>query len=203
MSSHKRPQTVYLAVVNRHENKAVRAQKIMQQAQTRIHHAKPLVMAAHVFGFISDNFAKPAADFRIVDSIAIDPAPVAAVVGRINVDAVDFSSVIRQKRFERFEIVALHEQNSGVGVACRKFAVAMHEPIRNILMMLDNRLFPNPIQFRHSAIIQRENHFFFGESRAPFIDLNKSISSCNSLGDSKGRLAASADRCASRSLHFE
>ena len=63
-------------------------------------------MAAEIFTLFADYIAQPFPNTRIVDIVVIDPALVAGVVGRINIDALDLALVLRQKGFQSLQIVA-------------------------------------------------------------------------------------------------
>ena len=66
-------------------------------------------MAGEVFAFFADDFTKPLLDSWVIDGVVVDPAFVTRVIGRINVDTIDFFLIARQERFEGFEVVAMND----------------------------------------------------------------------------------------------
>ena len=58
-------------------------------------------MARKVFGFLAHGFAKPCTDERAVGVVVVNPALVAGVVRRVNVDALDPARVRGQQAFQR------------------------------------------------------------------------------------------------------
>ena len=56
-------------------------------------------MAGQVLALFADNLAQPLLDLRVIDVIVIDPALVAGVVGRIDIDALDAPLIPGQQRF--------------------------------------------------------------------------------------------------------
>ena len=60
-------------------------------------------MAGQVLALFADNLTQPLFDFRIVDVVVINPALVASVVGRIDVDALDAPLVPGQQGFQGFK----------------------------------------------------------------------------------------------------
>ena len=97
-------------IIQANEDRPICAQKLLQQHEPRVHHAKPFVMLGKVFGLLADGMAEPAKDFRGIDVVVIDPALVAGIVGRIDADAFHLAGVARQKGLEGMEVVALHDQ---------------------------------------------------------------------------------------------
>ena len=51
-------------------------------------------MAGEVFAFFADDFAKPFLDSWVVDGVVVDPAFVACVIGRIDINAVNLAFVL-------------------------------------------------------------------------------------------------------------
>ena len=78
-----------LVVIDADEYDAVVAEQFFQQLQPRIHHAAPLVVAAGVFAFFADGLADPFLELRLGEVVVVDPAFVAGVVRRVDVDALD------------------------------------------------------------------------------------------------------------------
>src|ERR1039458_5516945 len=103
-------QSIRFKIINAHEDYAILAQELPEQREAWIHHAKPFVVAGKVFGFLANNFTKPFTDERAVNAVVVNPAFVASVVRRVNVDALDLSGVVRQQRLERDEVVAAQRQ---------------------------------------------------------------------------------------------
>ena len=85
-------------VVNADEDRAVIGKQFLQQSQSRVHHAEPLVVAREIFTLLADDLAEPFLDLWVVHVVVVHPTFIARVVWRINVDALDFSLVLRQKR---------------------------------------------------------------------------------------------------------
>ena len=108
-------------------------------------------MAGKVFGFLAHGFAQPFLDERAVDVVVVNPAFVAGVVRRINVDALDLPGVVREQRLERHQIVALHNQIAAARIAAGKFRHILGQPKRDLVVMIHHGLFPNPVQRRHGA----------------------------------------------------
>ena len=108
-------------------------------------------MAGEVVGFLADGVAEPLTNFGAVDGVIINPALVAGVVWRVDVDALDLPGITRQQRFERDEVVALDDEVLGVALSRRAGQVwhFLQQPKRHFGMMTDNRLLPDPIQRRH------------------------------------------------------
>jgi hypothetical protein len=57
-------------------------------------------MAGKVFGLRIYGFAEPFFDFGAIDIVVVDPVFVAGVIGRFDINAFDFSSVVGQEGFE-------------------------------------------------------------------------------------------------------
>jgi hypothetical protein len=83
-----------------------------KDGQPRIHHAAPLVVARGVFAFLSDGLADPLFELRLGEVVVVDPPLVAGVVGRVDIDALDFARVSREQRLERQQVVPLDDQVS-------------------------------------------------------------------------------------------
>lgn len=98
-----------LVVVDGDENDAGGGEKLVEQSKTRVHHAQPLVVAGEVLALLADDVAQPLLDPGVVDVVVVDPAFVACVVGRVDVDAVDSALVLREQRLESFEIIAVDD----------------------------------------------------------------------------------------------
>ena len=136
-------------VVDRNPYRAVSPQKLSQEFQSGIHHAKPLVMAGEVFSFFADNVAEPLLDFGRVHIIVVDPPFVACVVWRIYVDTLDFARIVRQERFQRHKIVALNKHISRILVATGQFRNFIQQVKRHLLIVIYHSFFANPVKRRH------------------------------------------------------
>ena len=98
-------QMVKFSIINADENNTIVRQQLLQQLQPRVHHAQPFVMAGQVLALFADNLAQPLFDFRVIDIVVVDPALVAGVVGRIDIDALDAPLIPGQQRFQGFQII--------------------------------------------------------------------------------------------------
>ena len=87
-----------LIVVDTDKDRSVVAKQFLQQLKARIHHAAPLVVARGVLSFFADRLADPLLELRLRQVVVIDPALVAGVVRRIDVDALDPSGVSGKQR---------------------------------------------------------------------------------------------------------
>ena len=136
-------------VVQANEDRSILAQELLQQHEPGIHHAEPFVVSGEVLSLLADGFAEPAEDFRGVDVVVIDPALVAGVVGRIDADALHFPRIARQQRFERMEVVALHDQVARGGITMGKLLVRFEQAERYLLVVPHHRVLPDPVQRGH------------------------------------------------------
>ena len=122
----------------------------MQQFEPRIHHAKPLVVAAQILALCADNFPQPCLDMRIVDIVVVHPFFVARVIRRINIDALHPSLVHRQQRFERVQIVAVDNHVAVIVSTVRRKGVLLFQRTeRHIEMMIDDFIFSDPVKGWH------------------------------------------------------
>ena len=143
-----------LSVINADENNTIVRQQLLQQLQARVHHAQPLVMAGQVLALFADNLAQPLLDLRVVDIIVIDPALVARVVRRIDIDALDAPLIPGQQRFQRFQIIAPNDHVLAAVVRLVlsvfiKAVLALQHPKRHVLMVIDHLAFSNPFKRWH------------------------------------------------------
>ena len=118
-------QILNFVVVERDEDNSVLAQELPQQRQPGVHHAEPFVVAAEVFGFFADDLTEPLADAGIVDVVVVDPAFVAGVVRRVDVNALDLPAISRQQRLECFEIISFDQQVFRFRIAHRQLRIAL------------------------------------------------------------------------------
>jgi hypothetical protein len=156
---HQQPQRRHLVVVDRDEDRPVLAQKLFQQHQPRIHHAEPAVVAVQRLALAADHLAQPAANLRAVDVVVVDPALVAGVVGRVDVDALHLPGVARQQRLERVQVVALHDQVAAVvaltpgpspgGRGEGQFRQRLQQAERHLLVVFDDGLLADPVECGH------------------------------------------------------
>ena len=84
-------------------------------------------MAAGVLAFFADGLADPFLELRLREVVVVDPAFVAGVVGRIDVDALDPAGVRRQQRLEGQQVVAFDDQ---VAVEARLLALCQDRELR-------------------------------------------------------------------------
>ena len=69
-------------------------------------------MAAGVLLLFADDLPDPFLELRLRQVVVVNPALVAGVVRRVNVDALDAPGMRRQQRLQRQEIIALDDQVS-------------------------------------------------------------------------------------------
>ena len=108
-------------IVDRNENGAVVGEQIAQEFEAGIHHAKPFIVSGEVFAFPADDFAEPALDSWVVDVIVVNPALVAGVVGRVDINAFDAAGETREQRFEREQVVGVNNHVGRVGAVGKFF----------------------------------------------------------------------------------
>ena len=140
-------------VVNADENCSVLCEKLMEQPQTRIHHAEPFVMTGEVFPFFPDNFTEPFFYFRIVDVIIIDPLFIAGIVGWIDVDTFYSAFVFGEERLESIKVIAVNNFIPAWGSTVVGIFLVQN-PVGDILMMIDDFGFSDPLQSRHEVILE-------------------------------------------------
>ena len=141
-----------LVVVDADEDCAGRREQLAQELQARVHHAQPLVVAGEVLALLAHDLPEPFPDARVVHVVVVDPALVAGVVRRIDVDAVDLSLVFRKQRLQRFEVVAVDDHVSAVGAMAVQHALlgdALEYAIRHVPMVVDDLFLAHPVQCRH------------------------------------------------------
>src|ERR1051326_8431370 len=78
------------------------------------------VMPAGVLALLADSLADPLLELRLGEVIVVDPALVAGVVGRVNVDALDAPRMRGQERLESQQVMAFQNE---VAVQARLLAV--------------------------------------------------------------------------------
>ena len=141
-------------LINADKNNTIVRQQLLQQLQPRVHHAQPLVVAGQVLALFACNLAQPLFDFRIVDVIVIDPALVAGVVGRIDVNALDAPLIPGQQCFQGFQIVAPDDHVFAAIIfvvlpVFIKAVLALQHPKRHVLMVIDHLALSNPFKCWH------------------------------------------------------
>ena len=141
-------------VINTDKDCSILRQQLLQQLQPRVHHAQPLVVAGQVLALFADNLAQPPLDLRVIDIIVINPALVAGVVGRIDVDALDAPLVPGQQCFQGFQIIAPDDHVFAAVILAVlpvfiKAVLALQHPERNFLMVTDHLALSNPFKCWH------------------------------------------------------
>ena len=111
-------------------------------------------MAGQVLALFADNLAQPLLDLRVIDIIVIDPALVAGVVGRIDIDALDAPLIPGQQRFQGFQIIAPDDHVFAAVILVMlpvfiKAVLALQHPKRHVLMVIDHLAFSNPFKCWH------------------------------------------------------
>lgn len=153
---HQQPQRRHFVVVDGDENRPVLAQKLPQQHQPRIHHAQPAVVAVQRLALAADHLAQPLANLRAVDVVVVDPALVAGVVRRVDIDALHLPRIARQQGLQRVQVVALHDEVAGrigaaVGIAARQRRHRLQQAERHLLVVFDDGFLADPVQRGHAG----------------------------------------------------
>ena len=143
-------QVCLLIIIYTYKYRTIFCHQLLQQFQPRIHHAKPLVVAAQILALCADNFPQPCLDMRIVDIVVVHPFFVARVIRRINIDALHPPLIHRQQRFERIQIVAVDNHVAVVVSTVRRKGVLLFQRAeRHIEMMIDDFIFSDPVKGWH------------------------------------------------------
>ena len=103
------PRPVHLVVVQRDPDAARLAHQLAQQHQARPHHAQPFVVAQHVVT-VHGVGAEPLLHDGRVHAVAVAPALVAGVVGRVNEHQIHAARVARQQGLQGVQVVAVDDQ---------------------------------------------------------------------------------------------
>lgn len=145
-------------IINTHEQNAFRMQQPMQQLQPWIHHAQPLVVPRQVLAFLAHDLPEPAPDLGVVDGVVVDPALVAGVVWRVDVDAFHPALELGQQAFQGFQVVAVDDAVVG-GVRRRAFGRGegrdlVEHPERHVVVVVDHLVFPYPVQCWHVFLVE-------------------------------------------------
>lgn len=135
-------------------------------------------MAGQVLALFADNLAQPLFDLRVVDVIVINPALVAGVVGRIDIDALDTPLIPGQQRFQGFQIIAPNDHVFAAVVfvvlsVFIKAVLALQHPKRHVLMVIDHLAFSNPFKCWHGypPYCRQELHLWFQREKELFLAL--------------------------------
>ena len=117
-------------------------------------------MPGKVLSFSAHHFTQPLFDFRVVDIIVVDPALVARVVGRINVNALDAPLIPGQQCFQGLQIIAPDNHVFAAVIffmlALLVIAVlALQHPERHFLMVIDDFTFSDPFQCWHGVFLHK------------------------------------------------
>ena len=148
-------------IINTDKNSSVFGEQLLEESEPRVHHAEPFVVTSEVLALFSDNFTEPLPDLRIVDVIVINPAFIAGVIGRIDVDTFYSAFIPREQGFESFEVVTPddHVLTAVVFIVLTSLIKAVF-PVkyseRHILMMIDDLAFSDPVQCRHGVSPRKE-----------------------------------------------
>lgn len=67
-------------------------------------------MPFQVFAIDRAVLPQPFLHHGAVDIVVVDPAFVARVIGRVDINALDLAGVLRQQRFERMQVVAVNDE---------------------------------------------------------------------------------------------
>ena len=104
-------------------------------------------MAAQVLAFLTHYLAQPLFNPGVVHVVVIDPALVARVVGRINIDALDLPLIPGQQGLERLQIVSTDNHVvAGLGVVCILF---LQNPVGDFQVVVDYLAFADPFKCGH------------------------------------------------------
>ena len=91
------------------------------------------------------------------DVVVVNPAFVAGVVRRVNVDALHLPGVVRQQRLERDQIVALHNEIARARLAHGKLRHVAQQMERNGVVMIHNGFFSDPIEGGHGWLVASQS----------------------------------------------
>lgn len=111
-------------------------------------------MAGQVFSFFSHYVAQPFFDLGVIYIVVVDPALIAGIVRRINVDAFDFAFVFGKQRFQGFQIVSMDNHIFAAIVisalpVCVIAVLTFQYPIWHVLMEIDDFIFSDPLKSWH------------------------------------------------------
>jgi hypothetical protein len=103
-------------------------------------------MTGQVLTLAADYLTEPLPYTGIIDVIVVNPALVAGVVGRIYVDTADLALILRQKRFQSREVIAV---NYHVAVGFAVFILRIKHTVRHVHVMIDDFILAYPVECRH------------------------------------------------------
>ena len=99
------------------------------------------------YHFLAHYLAQPLFNPGVVHVVVIDPALVARVVGRINIDALDLPLIPGQQSLERLQIVPTDNHVvAPVGVVCILF---LQNPVGDFQVVVDYLVFSDPFKCGH------------------------------------------------------
>lgn len=104
-----------------------------------------------MFHLLCQPLAEPFTNDRTVHVVIIDPSLVARVIRWIDVDTLHLASVVRQQRLERNKVVALNNEIAATWVTTGKFRHVFEQVKGDLLMMVDDGFFADPIQRWHGV----------------------------------------------------
>ena len=105
-------------------------------------------MPGKVLALFADHFTQPLLHFGVVHRVVIDPALVASVVGRINVDALHLALELGQQALQRLQVVTVDDAvirtvGGGAGGSL-KGVLLVEDPERHLVMVVDDLVLPYP-----------------------------------------------------------
>ena len=104
-------------------------------------------MSAQVLALPAYDLAQPFLDSWIVHVVIVDPALVARIVRRINIDALDLSLIPGQQGLECFQIIPTDNHVFAcLGVIC---ILLLQYPVRDLQVVVDYFVFSNPFKCGH------------------------------------------------------
>jgi hypothetical protein len=110
---------------------------------------------AKIFPFAANDSFQPCPDFGAVHIVIVNPAFVAGIIGRVDIDALHLTAIIGEQRLERLQIIAFDQQIARVRIPRRKRAVAVQQPRRYFPVMIDDGGFADPVQRWHEFPLLR------------------------------------------------
>ena len=142
-------------IVNAYKNSTILRQQLVQQLQPRIHHAQPFIMPGQVLALPANHLAQPLFDPRVVHIVVVDPALIARIIRRINIDTLDLSLVPGQQGLERIKIVTSDNHVLACfGVVC---ILLLQHPVGDFLVVVDDLAFPDPFKSGHNHFLHKDN----------------------------------------------
>ena len=109
-------------------------------------------MTAQIFSLFTDHFTQPFADFRVIHVVVVDPAFIAGVVGRINIDALHPPLKPRKQSFQRIQIVTMNDHVAAIILPLGGIGILLLQSAEGyIQMMVDHFLFSDPVKRRHGG----------------------------------------------------